>query len=31
MIHYRKIGGIHWLSWGRFRFAFCISRRHPTL
>lgn len=24
---YRKIGGIHWLRFGRLRIAFCIARR----
>lgn len=23
---YRKIGGLHWITLGRLRFAFCIAR-----
>ena len=29
MPHYRKIGGLHWISWGRLRIAFCIKSRTP--
>ena len=29
MLHYRKIGGLHWFSLGRFRIAFCICQRRP--
>jgi hypothetical protein len=24
---YRKIGGLHWLAFGRLRIAFCIVKR----
>ena len=30
MIHYRKIGGLHWLSIGRFRLAWCIKSKRPA-
>ena len=26
MIHYRKIGGLHWLSIGRLRLCWCITK-----
>lgn len=26
-MRYRKIGGIHWLAIGQWRFSFCIVRR----
>ena len=28
---YRKIGGIHWVSIGRCRFAFCVTQRHEII
>ena len=28
---YRKIGGLHWLSLGRLRIAWCIKRPTPRL
>lgn len=31
MISYRKIGGLHWISIGRFRLAFCVVKPKPTL
>jgi hypothetical protein len=30
MIHYRKIGGLHWLFLGRIRIAFCLVRKPTT-
>jgi hypothetical protein len=27
-MHYRKIGGLHWLFIGRLRIAFCIKAKH---
>lgn len=30
-MHYRKIGGIHWIAIGPLRLSFCITRKHkPT-
>lgn len=29
MPSYRKIGGLHWLFWGRLRIAFCITHSKP--
>ena len=31
MPQYRKIGGLHWISWGRLRIAFCITRSRRIL
>ena len=31
-MHYRKIGGLHWLAIGRLRIAFCIvKQKQPSL
>lgn len=27
---YRKIGGLHWISLGRIRIAFCLKRSRPV-
>jgi hypothetical protein len=28
---YRKIGGLHWLAFGRLRIAFCIVKPKPRM
>ena len=29
MFSYRKVGGLHWISLGRLRIAWCIKRQSP--
>ena len=31
MPQYHKIGGLHWISWGRLRIAFCITHSRRIL
>lgn len=31
MPSYRKVGGLHWISIGRIRIAFCITKPKPML
>lgn len=31
MFSYRKVGGLHWISLGRLRIAWCIKRREPSI
>ena len=30
MISYQKVGGLHWLSIGRLRIAWCMKRQNTT-
>lgn len=29
-MRYRKIGGIHWVAFGRLRFSFCRTKQRET-